>query len=558
MSLENQKLTVYLLLICIVQQARLQFICNCDTKSEVCQVDCCCDKDCGSEEKLTFSQCIDTPQPSDPSLCKFDSVVYNELNQPNVTEDDFSSLFCLDKRNQDEVNFVELNCGETDCFELASDQLSFQNVADQTLIPPESGSFSAGDLIHINIRNSEGIFTIKSSLNGYCSDDAVKYLEDKYSSCVVQLDNITDTCSSTSTLVPFFYYDFFVGNSTSVTVNSCTLFGAEVDCESYPILTDISCQAVRSVSYTVIINNNTYNDISKVLVDFVLDDLPLSENTFKLSFSVKFSLEEPLPQTITFSGNPGYILGKPLIGLTFNSNDTAVLQTNTGNALSFIKPDSTGLCNSESVTRQPLLFNIDMKNQCQIVYSAGTLCSTLLTNVLFALEHNTILFNNDKVYVSMLGNFTVSLQSGIRDVVPVLREGVVPEYSSTTTVEQGCPGMIIGAQYTILYSKVGSIESPENIVVGVRYKYETAVFFTNPCFTNDCATKESKLIVNMAADYADVSPPAESLFAQIIPIEFYFGDDFLFPFVVGSSNSFKYSKASLLLFIYFCVHAIDY
>ena len=556
MSLKNYKFVVCLLLICIVQHARCQLICNCDTVDEVCQVDCCCDEDCSDEEKQTFSQCINTPSPTDPSLCKFDSVVYNELNQPNITTDDFSSLFCLDKRNQDEVNFVELDCGETDCFKLASNQYSFQNVAAQTLVSPESSNFNAGDLIHVNLGNSEGIFTIKSSLNGYCSDDPVKYLEDKYSNCVFQLNNITDTCTSTSTLIPLFYYDFLIGNSTFITVNSCTLSGVKVDCASYPILTDSSCQAVRSVSYTVIINNNTYKDISKVLVDFVLDDLPLSENNFKLSFSVTFSLEEPVPQTITFSGNPGYILGKPLIGLLFNSNDTAVLQTNTGNALSFIKPDSTGLCNSAVVTRQPLLFNINMKSQCQIVYSASTLCSTLLTNVLYALEQHTLLFNNDNVYVSMLGNFTVSLQTGVRDVVPVLKEGIVPDYSSTTTVEQGCPGMIIGAQYTILYSKIGSIESAVNVVVGVRYKYETAVFFTNPCFTNDCATRESKLIVNMAVDYVDVSPPAESLFAQIIPIEFYFGDDFLFPFVVGNANSLKYSKALLLLFTTFFVKTI--
>ncbi|KAK4873315.1 hypothetical protein RN001_015344 [Aquatica leii] len=73
--------------------------CTCDLHRQFCDVNCCCDKDCGPDEKKVFSVCHLEPNVNrDTSFCSYVDQIYLN-NTPYEWEVNQNGLFCIVKTN---------------------------------------------------------------------------------------------------------------------------------------------------------------------------------------------------------------------------------------------------------------------------------------------------------------------------------------------------------------------------------------------------------------------------------------------------------------------------
>jgi len=535
MKLWRGLLFVFSIFFCY-QCVELQQICSCDLYKDLCEVNCCCDSDCSPEVKATFQRCLKTTFPSDSKACFYEELTYDSFNEPKViTRKSKNTLLCLSKSNYDYFSYSFPNCTSNDCFNDVPPAYTYENnFIAKTL---KFQDFTIGDYLGAQLFSVVSYFTIPhSSVNNLCKDNPVQYLKSQSSSCLRSNSPPLLNCSSNDYLNPSFYYDnieFFGG----VTVNliSCTLSNTNVNCSSFPQPNLLGCEGVvKSVYYTI--KSNRLGQISDVSCKIVLQTIISTASSFEQHFSVKFTVSSE-ENTVQFSGNPGYIQGKPLLALSYNASSSALINSRSDVSISLLIPSSSGFCNSaEETLRNPLLFNVDMQSQCKITFTAETLCQTLSSYILFALEASTLLSSKENVYVASYGNFTPPLQNGVSNTVPIVILGSKPEYSSDQTVADGCENMLIGAHYTIVYAKIGDLQNPQRKVVGVTYSYETLSRFTNPCFSSSCSTNAQTVDVSMSVTYKDVSERPSSVFAKLIPIVIDFPGDFLFPFYSSSSQ----------------------
>lgn len=537
-----------------------QYFCACDLQSDVCEVNCCCDEDCTNAQLEVFKICIDTPKSSnDVLMCTYNSISYADKNQPQENTTYSSRLLCLTKSNDNSEAYQPPDCAETDCFSAANSLYSF-TVEDQNRQFPTQ-SYSNDDYLTASFNGTEGYFTVPLPFNGLCKDNPIKYLEDYSASCLRQVTN--SSCLGDSSLSPSTYYDNILIDfgRTPVTLVSCILSSTDVNCTSFPAEDASGCLGiVKSVAYTVL--TTRVGQISNVSCEIELTNFVTLDSAVRQEFSVKF-ITANTNEFVKLSGNPGYDWGKPLIPVTYDPvNKSVKTYYEDESAFSILSVDSTGMCNASiGLSRSQLLFGIDQQAQCALYFNADTLCQTLLDFAVVALESLSLLSTNeDEIYVAAFGNFTPPESGPPFDVVPLVRAGALPTYDSVQTVREGCPGMIVGSRFTVLYTKVGSSSDPQRLVVGFKYEYESAASFTLACFDSFCFNCTQRTEVVQSVSYVDVSQPPSSVSAYIIPIEIPFPEDFLFPFyTAASTRTFTHSPLLVFMcicFIFFTVYTI--
>jgi len=535
-----------------------QIICSCDITKDVCDVNCCCDSDCSSSERLTFDHCKSISYSPDKIFCKYEKLSYDQFNQPLLsTQFNNFSLRCLINANYDYMSFILPDCSTSECFVSSSSSFSYDNSFKTNELKKEN--FSYGDYILANFGTSSGYFTVPTSfINRQCKNNPVKYLVDQTSTCTRSILSVVDSCTTYDFLQPSFYYENITISDVRLTLSSCILLNINVSCDSYPTLSEGTCQGVvKTVQYTII--STQPGKITEIKYDIVLDSISEATN-FEQKFIIKHIVYEEnelvndnatelraisedlnyVEGTIKFSGMPGYLYGKPLIGLTYSSNSSIELTGKPGVSLTLMKPDSTGSCiSSLGENYLPLLFGIDTQTQCKLSFNSKSLCKALLDYILYVFEGSNLLGKKEPVYIAAYGNFTPSFDNVIsEDVVPLIKSGVVPNYDESLSVVDGCPGMIVGAHYTVAFAKVGNQENPQIKIVGVKYSYQVLNTLNLPCFDTSCLDKDHTIPLSMSVNFVDVSEEKTPVNAVLVPIVIPFPDDFLFPFFNKASTSF--------------------
>ncbi|XP_067910604.1 tectonic-2 isoform X2 [Heterodontus francisci] len=452
--------------------------CPCDLTAQACDVRCCCDKECSpSMMQLFHSYCFpgvfggNVSQPFD-QLCSVQ----------NANNADWFPFLCV-QSSLDNTPYLGLFYdGVT--VSLSRD-LSF-DIATSAAVNVPIG-YHQGDPI---IKNEDEYLTVaQRSLSGQCMRNApVAYLEDFDIRCVTPLTAAACTDShgigdyiqnGQGMLIPaVITYQKATDLSNFITASSSTLESSPVNLSLFPeqqhitysleLVNKSDPKLVEGVCENMILATEYVfswkaNTISNVTLLVTVGNVPLdSSDTLTQRFSVTFTnlINDRLPN-VTWSGNPGYQIGKPVLG-AFETGKTLQRAP-----LSIWRPVGNGLCSSAQTTS--VLFGKDSTSGCRLRLSIDNFENC--TDLRFIVYEN--LLNLVPENVSRRGN---SNPTDLSEWVPLFK---VPLNGSTEEEEFDalCPEIPANLNIRFLTAVVGAIEGvPQQEILGAEVNFSTVTW----------------------------------------------------------------------------------
>ncbi|XP_021477330.2 tectonic-2 isoform X1 [Oncorhynchus mykiss] len=341
--------------------------CSCDLTVGACDVRCCCDKDCSPEAlKLFQGQCLSGPfggevSPVPDYLC----IAQSAENAPDWFP--FLCVISLPENNPFLGLFYE---GDTIT---PKPRPSFQKPVLSAPLPTHI--YQQGDPI---FTISDQYFTIpQNSLVGQCVDNApVAFLKNFQAQCVTRLLSCPTgpPLQTTPTELRVQVRD---GQGGVVTVDVTDKMAVDLrPFVASPVAEDgrLLCENV-----TLALNYKFFwkgNGLTNITLTRILGNVLSASVGLTASYSVVFLNGDALAQPN--SGNPGYQVGRPVIGGIVDTlgNGTVIQRT----PVNLWKPVSSGLCASEG---RIVLFGENSTAGCLLPVSLQNLtqCSLLSQNV---------------------------------------------------------------------------------------------------------------------------------------------------------------------------------
>ncbi|XP_076116291.1 tectonic-1-like isoform X1 [Mytilus galloprovincialis] len=626
--------------------------CPCDLTGNACDVNCCCDLDCTSDDREVFSGCVESSGNVDDRICVQKEILLLE-NAPfpkNYTQD---GLFCIYFDNYDERNYYNIPSLITDTTifgNYVSKYAGYNYATQQTGQSTINNFYKVGDPVYIVYQSlTTGFLGLPSSLTSTgCSNSPLAYLKDETSSCVRQFTTLDQTtCESTSLSALSYYTGFrlvttpylftYIVNGTVITTTTQSTT-VTTTTPSPPVSTDNSTAAVTVPTTTTTAATTTTDTNITTTVTIVTTELPttvapspidLYNNTYTIDIGlstvqcrdsagnnitctfptgsvpaptyntvtstcqnvvtqveyemtydgtngistadVKFVLQDitttnlPLSQTFTSkftgvndvnvterSGNPGYIVGKPVragiryINESFGNRNIIV---ENGYDLSLVKSSATGTCLTDVGNRVQVNFGQEMRSGCLISFNLGPTtmaddCIAMQQMINVALEGSDDYVNVEPIknrYVATFGNSEPE-QTG--DWVPILQ---FPAGTTGASPVQNLDGpscqLSMGMHIQVVYSSLGSKANPQAKILGVAFIYEKLQTITYTCSGSTCqpgnANVDQSFEISQSVSFVDVSAPATGavgdapIFIAKIP------NDFFYPFGTGTGSSIR-------------------
>ncbi|CAB1322045.1 unnamed protein product [Coregonus sp. 'balchen'] len=323
--------------------------CPCDLTVGACDVRCCCDKDCSPEAlKLFQGQCLSGPfggevSPVPDYLC----IAQSAKNAPDWFP--FLCVISLPENNPFLGLFYE---GDTIT---PKPRPSFQRPVLSAPLP--TNIYQQGDPI---FTMSDQYFTIpQNSLVGQCVDNApVAFLKNFQAQCVTHLLSCPTEppLQTTSTELRVQVRD---GQGGVVTVDVTDKMAVDLSpFVASPVAEDgrLLCENVTlALDYKFFWRGN---GLTNITLTRILGNIFSASVALTARYSVVFLNGDALAQPN--SGNPGYQVGRPVIGGIVDTleNGTVIQRT----PVNLRKPVSSGLC--DSAERRPVLFGENSTAGC--------------------------------------------------------------------------------------------------------------------------------------------------------------------------------------------------
>lgn len=477
---------------CIILFAKVYSqICVCDLTQNACDVNCCCESDCSENDREVFSYCININANTSNLQCSYSEISYlNGVAVSNIIEQ--TGLFCIIQDNFENRNFfTDAACIESNS---CTDTAAF-TYSDAPTTSTDTSVYQIGNpiLVAYTASSSTGLFTLSSSgISSACLDySPVGFYISKTDACSRSIsgNNLLNLCSTFLNYASYFQgfqiYSLPLNSSSTIniSVTECVVNGSSGICAESSFLNNVCMSAVTSVSYVLNIDSS-YSTILSASVSFVLQDIGIADSLMTQEFSVSFQINNQSGSDR--AGNPGYVVGRPLLTAVRQNNLQEIIQNDIlGIELSVINPFGNGTCaSSQSSNRIPLVFGENSRTGCTLTIT-GT-CSELASNIREILDGPTFdAFNGSgSVFVGTFGNSNINNLLDVipADWVPVL----VGTYLTPGDSNSGCSNLALSSKYEILYSNSGSLSNAQAKIVGVRYSYDTSNVFSFTCLNNTC------------------------------------------------------------------------
>ena len=542
---------IWMLITLLLTQVSAQS-CSCDLVNAVCEIDCCCDSDCSSNDAATFLFCIGDSFNASNQLCVHDQVVF--YNNPNIVsqlrQDD---LFCIVENSFSERNFYTspscLTGAAASCFNNLLTRFRF--VSPSTSIPASLDVYRAGDsIITQYLSTAQGILSTPGpGVNNVCTEsNPVHHFYPRTTLCNRLISNLSTACEEESALDYSSYTSFKVFSRPNMTAanpldvtSTCLSNGASVMCD-IPQFIGTSCtNAVLSLSYLV--TSNDFNEIQSTEATFTIasitqDDLPLTQ-----SFTVMFqTLTTNASSAVSKSGNPGYLVGKPLLtALVLSTGDPSF-----NSEVFLITPDSRGYCTGLNV-KLPLRFQQNQRSGCLV--NVSTDCADLQLTIRNELDR--LLFNSGaSVYLALYGNANTNAFNANEWLL--LEPGTF--LSSPTKSASSCGNIILSSHIDVSYSNTGFRTSPQPRLVSVRHSYgepEDVVFTCPP------GTCVQMVEIFSSVNFVDVSETYLSRQQTLPTIEEKLPVNFFFPLKwMNSAAFYHFPNFIVILLCFLCVREV--
>ncbi|XP_069789584.1 tectonic-2 [Narcine bancroftii] len=442
--------------------------CPCNLTARACDIRCCCDEECTPDMIQLFQyHCFtgvfggNVSQPFD-QLCSVQSV---------VRAPDWFPFLCV-QSSLDNSPYLGLFF-EGDTLDDSHD-LSFGVTTSGAVNVPVG--YRQGDPI---IKGEDELFTLpQKSLNGQClRDSPVAYLKDFDVCCVTPLT--AETCTDILgvgeeiqngqgiLILPVRTYQkaadhgSFIptGSSTSVTPvpkqqNVTELMGL-IDTSEPKLVKGVCENMILQADYIFYWNGSMISNITLLVTvgNVSLD----SSATLTQRFSVTFikSVNEHQSQ-VTRSGNPGYLIGKPVLAAL--ANDKTLRRA----PLRIWRPVGTGMCSSAETTL--LLFGEAAISGCQLRFRREDFknCTALGSTI-----YETLLMLVPANYVARRGNSNLT---DLSEWVPLFKAS----YNGSLEDEFNgfCAEIPAAMNVRFLTAVVGTIEGvPQREILGAEISF---------------------------------------------------------------------------------------
>lgn len=422
--------------------------------------------------------------------------------------------------------------------------------------------------------------------------EPVKYLQDSTASCVRHLGNLKAECETRRELdVNHFINDVevllnpgMVADNTSDIIpaslcrnsyENCEEFSMEPDTEEvFPtpklegfILSDHCSNVLSQLNLTII--HDGVNGILKVFAKALLKDVSLLETHLTQEFRTEFIwsnapagntvLKDGLPERsnetsiedflylrkLPRSGNPGYVVGKPLI---LGRKVLMIVQSGneTDGEKKYVEkmqviPDESqwlltqafGYCGRnqseiESQQRNQILFGYDQISSCSMELDLFQDCNQLQRQI------NSVIFGSSGIdsmhYVAAYGSPDAFPGDWVKLNYDEVQSMVYSTSPGSSTISMGCRGIINAVHITISYAHVGPVDSPQAKITGIFFQPEESIII--PEKSNEPGVKH--LPVTTTVTFLDVTGKPTTRVATFPVVSVQLPADFFYPFSSSS------------------------
>ncbi|XP_051765577.1 tectonic-1 [Ctenopharyngodon idella] len=515
-------------------------LCPCNLQNEQCDINCCCDPDC-TEELSLFTDCSVDRVSNDPRLCIQESAVYSLSStqeglsqvQSTVQQEVNPDVFCIQSANYEEgLTFATPEVPTVENFDSFFGRfLGFffgrQSMTSALQSPDVANSpgYQYGDVIQtVNEEGEQEFFTFPAAAGtAHCLDaNPAGFLKDQTSICIRSFDLARD-CATLEALGLRTYIKFNIRSGKKqeakvigVEVAAITLQSLEgtwtpVDpadfADYFPVVLesgDICNNVVLQVKYTF--RYSEAGEILNVLASFLLGAIKSATVPIQQEFHITFLQEISSTAGLQFSGNPGYVVGRPLVAGT-RTADGIVQSADPKGSLTILQSSVNQDCLLGSSQRSPVLFGIDMLSGCTLKLSDEVNCSLISEVILWALKGQSF-----PDHVASFGN---SLPQNPSDWVPIQNQTI----TSTCSIP-------LSHHLEVKWTKYGTLLNPQAQIVSVM---ETIT--TNTSSLAFLTSASGLLSVTSSVSFIDVSAPASPGFKVPPTIDAKLPFDFFFPFV---------------------------
>ncbi|XP_006157374.1 tectonic-3 isoform X2 [Tupaia chinensis] len=509
-------------------------ICVCDLTPGACDINCCCDRDCGLlHPRTVFSFCLPGSVRSSSWVCVDSSLIFRS-NSPFpsrvFTDSDGVPQFCVRVNDSKLNHFQKLQTVNATNFQALAAEFEgepFTSVSRaQSLLP----FYRAGDPILTYFPEWSVTSLLRQPMGvgagGFCAEtNPAGFLESKSTSCTRFFKNLASSCTSDPALSAASYSNFTVLKvPEGMTDLQDTKFQVPVTLVSQagpPLLAGNTCQNVVSQVIYEIETNGTFG-IQKVSVSFGQTNLTIEPDaSFQQRFTVRFrAFGQSTAASLTGprSGNPGYIFGKPLLALSGDRSHSMTLLQSLGN----------GICSPE---RREVLFGVNAVSGCKLRLKKAN-CSHLQQEIYQHLHGRP-----RPEHVAIFGNAAPAQKGGWTRILS--RSCSVSAVNCTS-----CCVIPVALEVQVLWAYIGLQSNPQAHVSGARFLYQ--------CQPLQDSQQEPEISLTTLVNFVDITQKPEPPRGQP-RMDWKLPFDFFFPFKVAFSRGVTAQKGSALPTLVLCL-----
>ncbi|XP_037672639.1 tectonic-1 [Choloepus didactylus] len=513
-------------------------LCVCDLSPAQCDVNCCCDPDCGSMDFSVFSACSVPVVTDDSQFCSQKAAVYSLNFTANPPQRVFKlidqinpSIFCIHVTNYkpalsflnpevpDENNFDKL-MKISDGFALNAESDIFSTI--KLDAPNTSAKYEYG----VHLQTSDSFLRLPSPLvSSLCTDNnPAAFLVNQAVTCTRRIN--LEQCEEIEALSMAYYSSpkiLRVPHSKTkvpITVQSIVIQSLnktltqleDTDVRLPRVLADsgnskVCTNVVLEVKYSL--THTDGGEVTEVGLALLLGTVSSAVVPIQQKFEIHFIQQNSKP--VPLSGNPGYVVGLPLAAGFRPQKGSAIIQTrNRYGQLTILRSTTEQDCLAIEGIRTPVLFGHNMQSGCKLSLPAALPCQLVAQRVQSLLRGQGF-----PDYVAPFGN---SLSQDVVDWVPV---HLLTQSSSLKDSCQVPVALVIEVKWT----KYGSFVNPQAKIVNV-----TANLISSS-FPEINTVNQRTILISTAVTFVDVSAPAEAGFRAQPTINAKLPFNFFFPFV---------------------------
>ncbi|XP_036934079.1 tectonic-1 [Acanthopagrus latus] len=515
--------------------------CPCDELKDVCDINCCCDRECGEEVALFTGCSVDTVS-GNKQLCSRD-VASNSLTstidgysevQLFVQKETNYDVFCIQSQNRVDgfshpspaiptgSNFVSL-FKQFSSFIFGSNENSGQV---SSVEPLTASGYQYGDIMMTAEDSGQrGVFWLPApTVTADCVDTSpAAFLQDQSNRCtrdvVLEQDCSTLLALSidTYTNIQVIAGKNKVADVVPVQVSSVILQSVDgtqtelqiSDGENLnPLLLNRTLCANVVLKVVYVMTYNPAGEIVNVTVSVVLGFVSEAAVPLEQEFLVTFVQEGEEEVAVHYSGNPGYVDGLPLVSGT-RSADGIVQSVDPRDTLSLLHSTEDQDCLLGPHQHSPVLFGVDSVSGCTLRLEDAGNCSFVSQVLLDVLR--------GPYYTQYVASFGNSPLGYPLDWLPV--------NNFNLGEAQSC-SIPLSFHLEVEWTKYGSLVNPQNQIVSIR-----EIIQTNTTSLELLSGGSGILSVRSSVSFIPVSAPAHPGYRATPTIDAKLPFDFFFPFV---------------------------